>query len=91
MWRLIKRVKKPKVPAYALHYVHLENAPQPSLDQLTNQLIYLFLHREKVRDLRASGCIVIKALSGQKVNAHDLGCNQTLEKSDENWVLVTLN
>ena len=46
---------------------------------------------EKVRDLRASGCIVIKALSGQKVNAHDLGCNQTLEKSDENWVLVTLN
>jgi ATP phosphoribosyltransferase regulatory subunit len=46
---------------------------------------------EKVRDLRASGCIVIKALSGQKVNAHDLGCNQILEKSDENWVLVPLN
>ncbi len=46
---------------------------------------------EKVRDLRASGCIVIKALSGQLVNAHDLGCNQTLEKSDKNWVLVPLN
>jgi len=46
---------------------------------------------EKVRGLRASGCIVIKSLSGQKVNAHDLGCNQTLEKSDENWVLVPLN
>lgn len=46
---------------------------------------------EKVRDLRASGCIVIKALSGQQVNAHDLGCKQILEKSDENWVLVPLN
>jgi len=46
---------------------------------------------EKVRDLRASGCIVIKALSGQQVNTHDLGCNQILEKSDENWVLVPLN
>ncbi|MCF7969827.1 MAG: ATP phosphoribosyltransferase regulatory subunit [Methylococcaceae bacterium] len=46
---------------------------------------------EKVRDLRASGCIVIKTLSGQQVNAHDLGCKQILEKSDKNWVLVPLN
>jgi len=46
---------------------------------------------DKVRDLRASGCIVIKALSGQQINAQDLGCNQILEKNDENWVLVPLN
>jgi ATP phosphoribosyltransferase regulatory subunit len=46
---------------------------------------------EKVRDLRASGNIVIKALSEQQYNAQQLGCNQTLEKIDENWVLVPLN
>ncbi len=46
---------------------------------------------EKVRDLRAKGRIVIKALSGQKVDAQELGCKQILEKNDGNWVLVTLN
>lgn len=44
---------------------------------------------EKVRDLRASGCIVIKQLSGQ--HADQPACNQKLEKIDENWVLVPLN
>ncbi|MBT3811680.1 MAG: ATP phosphoribosyltransferase regulatory subunit, partial [Gammaproteobacteria bacterium] len=44
---------------------------------------------EKVRDLRASGCIVIKQLSGQ--HAYQPACNQKLEKIDENWVLVPLN
>ncbi|SHE22819.1 ATP phosphoribosyltransferase regulatory subunit [methanotrophic endosymbiont of Bathymodiolus puteoserpentis (Logatchev)] len=46
---------------------------------------------EKVRDLRAKGRIVIKALSGQQVSAQELGCKQILEKNDGNWVLVTLN
>jgi len=46
---------------------------------------------EKVRDLRASGCIVIKELSGQDVLAQQLVCNQKLEKVDKNWVLVPLN
>ncbi|NOQ16955.1 MAG: ATP phosphoribosyltransferase regulatory subunit [Methyloprofundus sp.] len=46
---------------------------------------------EKVRDLRASGNIVIKALSEQQGDAQQLGCNQTLEKIDKNWVLVPLN
>ncbi len=46
---------------------------------------------EKVRDLRASGCIVIKQLSGQQDAAVQLACNQTLEKIDKNWVLVPLN
>ncbi|BCG63000.1 MAG: ATP phosphoribosyltransferase regulatory subunit [Methyloprofundus sp.] len=46
---------------------------------------------EKVRDLRASGHIVIKALSEQQDDAQQLGCNQTLEKIDKNWVLVPLN
>jgi hypothetical protein len=40
-------------------------------------------------DLRASGCIVIKQLSGQ--HADQPACNQKLEKIDENWVLVPLN
>jgi len=46
---------------------------------------------EKVRELRAAGCIVIKELSGQKDSAKQLACNQKLEKIDENWVLVPLN
>jgi len=46
---------------------------------------------EKVRDLRATGCIVIKELSGQDALAQQLACNQKLEKVDENWVLVPLN
>ena len=46
---------------------------------------------EKVRDLRASGHIVIKQLSGQQNQAEQLACNQILEKIDENWVLVPLN
>jgi len=46
---------------------------------------------EKVRDLRATGHIVIKQLSGQQNEAEQLTCNQILEKSDENWVLVPLN
>ncbi len=46
---------------------------------------------EKVRDLRAKGFIVIKALSGQQDTEKQLGCNQKLEKNDENWVLVPLN
>jgi len=46
---------------------------------------------EKVRELRASGCIVIKELSGQKDTAKQLACNQKLEKIDKNWVLVPLN
>ena len=46
---------------------------------------------EKVRDLRATGCIVIKQLSGQHESAKQLVCNQALEKIDENWVLVPLN
>jgi len=46
---------------------------------------------EKVRDLRAKGSIVIKALSGQQDTEKQLGCNQKLEKNDENWVLVPLN
>jgi len=46
---------------------------------------------EKVRDLRAKGTIVIKALSGQQNTEKQLGCNQKLEKIDENWVLVPLN
>lgn len=46
---------------------------------------------EKVRDLRATGHIVIKQLSGQQNEAEQLACNQILEKSDENWVLVPLN
>ncbi len=46
---------------------------------------------EKVRDLRATGCIVIKQLSGQHENGEQLVCNQKLEKIDENWVLVPLN
>jgi len=45
----------------------------------------------KVRDLRASGHIVIKALSEQTADNQQLGCNQTLEKIDKNWVLVPLN
>lgn len=58
-------------------------APAAATDDLTLA--------EKIRDLRAKGCVVIKALSGQQVNAQDLGCNQILEKIDENWVLVPLN
>jgi len=46
---------------------------------------------EKVRDLRASGCIVVKQLSGQKDSASQLACHQKLEKIDKNWVLVPLN
>ncbi|GFO75412.1 ATP phosphoribosyltransferase regulatory subunit [Bathymodiolus platifrons methanotrophic gill symbiont] len=46
---------------------------------------------EKVRDLRATGSIVIKQLSGQQNQAEQLRCNQLLEKIDENWVLVPLN
>jgi len=46
---------------------------------------------EKVRDLRANGQIVIKALSGQQVSAQELGCTQILEKNDKNWVLVPSN
>jgi len=46
---------------------------------------------EKVRDLRATGNIVIKQLSGQQSNAEHLACNQILKKIDENWVLVPLN
>jgi len=46
---------------------------------------------EKVRELRISGCIVIKELSGQSGSAKQLACNQKLEKIDENWVLVPLN
>ncbi|CAB9544638.1 ATP phosphoribosyltransferase regulatory subunit (EC [Bathymodiolus brooksi thiotrophic gill symbiont] len=45
----------------------------------------------KVRELRATGCIVIKELSGQQDAAKQLACNQKLEKIDENWVLVPLN
>ncbi len=46
---------------------------------------------EKVRDLRASGCIVIKQLSEQNEEASQLACHQKLEKIDKNWVLVPLN
>ena len=46
---------------------------------------------DKVRDLRASGCIVIKQLSGQQEQADQSACTQKLEKIDENWVLVPLN
>ncbi|NOQ65429.1 MAG: ATP phosphoribosyltransferase regulatory subunit [Methyloprofundus sp.] len=46
---------------------------------------------EKVRDLRASGTIVIKQLSSLQHEVEQLGCNQTLAKIDENWVLVPLN
>ncbi|WP_428354938.1 ATP phosphoribosyltransferase regulatory subunit [Methyloprofundus sp.] len=46
---------------------------------------------EKVGDLRATGCIVIRQLSGQQDHAEDLACKQKLEKIDENWVLVPLN
>lgn len=46
---------------------------------------------EKVRDLRANGCIVIKQLSGQQDKTAPLACNQILKKIDENWVLVPLN
>ena len=46
---------------------------------------------EKVRDLRATGCIVIKELSGTQNQAEQAVCNQKLEKIDENWVLVPLN
>ncbi|RLA25443.1 MAG: ATP phosphoribosyltransferase regulatory subunit [Gammaproteobacteria bacterium] len=45
----------------------------------------------KVRDLRATGHIVIKQLSGQQDQTDQLACNQKLEKTDENWVLVPLN
>ncbi len=46
---------------------------------------------EKVRELRAKGMVVIKTLSGQQNTEKQLGCNQKLEKIDENWVLVPLN
>lgn len=46
---------------------------------------------EKVRDLRATGHIVIKQLTGQQDDAVQLACNQKLEKIDKNWVLVPLN
>lgn len=42
---------------------------------------------DKIRELRATGHIVIKQLSGQQASA----CHQKLEKIDKNWVLVPLN
>ncbi len=45
----------------------------------------------KVNELRAKGHIVIKQLSGEQNYAQSLGCEQILEKIDENWVLVPLN
>lgn len=46
---------------------------------------------DKIRDLRATGCIVIKQLSGQQDNAGSFACKQKLEKTDKNWILVPLN
>ncbi|WP_221895806.1 ATP phosphoribosyltransferase regulatory subunit [Bathymodiolus japonicus methanotrophic gill symbiont] len=46
---------------------------------------------DKIRDLRATGCIVIKQLSGQQDNAEPFAGQQKLEKIDKNWVLVPLN
>ncbi len=45
---------------------------------------------ESIRDLRASGSIVIQQLPGQMGSASDLGCTAVLEKQNQHWVVKPL-
>ncbi len=45
---------------------------------------------ETIRDLRASGTVVIQQLPGQAGEAEDLGCTAILEKQNQNWVVRPL-
>jgi len=43
---------------------------------------------EKIRNLRASGRIVIQELSGQAGGAADMGCTHKLDKRGCEWEIV---
>ncbi|MEN8261393.1 MAG: ATP phosphoribosyltransferase regulatory subunit, partial [Pseudomonadota bacterium] len=45
---------------------------------------------ERVRDLRASGRIVIRELPGQTGDAVDMGCGYILEKQQGEWMVSPL-
>ncbi len=47
-------------------------------------------HRDKIRELRASGTIVIQQLPGQSGTAEDLGCTAVLSKEKQEWVVTPL-
>lgn len=43
--------------------------------------------KDKIRQLRSQGSIVIQSLSGQQESAKDLGCSAELSKQNGRWVL----
>ncbi len=45
---------------------------------------------QTIRDLRASGILVIRQLPGQSGSAEDMGCNAVLEKQAHKWVVKPL-
>lgn len=45
---------------------------------------------QTIRDLRASGTLVIRQLPGQSGSAEDMGCNAVLEKQAHKWVVKPL-
>ncbi len=45
---------------------------------------------QTIRDLRASGTLVISQLPGQSGSAADMGCNAVLEKQAQKWVVRPL-
>ena len=47
--------------------------------------------QEKIRDLRASGTVVIQQLPGQVGTAEDFACTAVLEKQNQNWVVKPLD
>ncbi len=47
--------------------------------------------QEIIRDLRASGTVVIQQLPGQMGTAGDFGCTAVLEKQNKNWVVKPLD
>jgi len=47
--------------------------------------------QEIIRDLRASGTVVIQQLPGQIGTAGDLGCTAILEKQNQDWVIKPLD
>ena len=46
--------------------------------------------RERVRELRADGAVVIRALPGQTGDPAEMGCSQCLQKIDGQWTVVPL-
>ena len=46
---------------------------------------------KKVRELRASGRVVIRELPGQLGNPSESGVSEKLEKSEQGWTVVPLD